>query len=46
MHTLNLIFSKNGPELLNQITNQFSAQKSELLSTYNSFQLFQRLLGM
>ncbi|XP_025409386.1 protein MMS22-like, partial [Sipha flava] len=38
--------SKNGPELLIQITNQFSAQKSELLSSYNSFQLFQRLLGL
>lgn len=40
------IFSKNGSELLQQITILFSAQQSELLSNYNSFQLFQRLLGM
>ncbi|VVC34388.1 Hypothetical protein CINCED_3A011587 [Cinara cedri] len=38
--------SKNGSELLIQMTNLFSAQKAELLSNYNSFQLFQRLLGL
>lgn len=41
-----LIFSKNGSELLIQMNNLFSAQQTELLSNYNSFQLFQRLLGM
>ncbi|XP_022169090.1 protein MMS22-like isoform X2 [Myzus persicae] len=38
--------SKNGPELLIQTNNLFSAQQTDLLSNYNSFQLFQRLLGL
>lgn len=38
--------SKNGSELLIQMNNLFSAQQTELLSNYNSFQLFQRLLGL
>ncbi|XP_060866553.1 protein MMS22-like [Metopolophium dirhodum] len=38
--------SKNGSELLIQMTNLFSAQQNDLLSNYNSFQLFQRLLGL
>lgn len=41
-----MLFSKSGPELLIQISNLFSAQQSELLFNYNSFKLFQRLLGM
>lgn len=39
-------FSNNGSELIIQMTNLFSAHQSELLSNYNSFQLFQRLLGI
>lgn len=42
---ISCLLSKNGSELLIQMTNLFSAQQSELLSNYNSFQLFQRLLG-
>ncbi|XP_025201736.1 protein MMS22-like [Melanaphis sacchari] len=37
--------SKNGSELLIQMNNLLSAEQTELLSNYNSFQLFQRLLG-
>lgn len=39
-------FSNNGSELIIQMTNLFSAHQCELLSNYNSFQLFQRLLGI
>ncbi|XP_050538340.1 protein MMS22-like [Daktulosphaira vitifoliae] len=38
--------SKNGSELLVQMSNLFETQSSQIYSSFNSYQLFQRLLGL